>query len=152
MSNTKGIFRKNGAKFKKTIDTDSFRASAEYLKFKEEMLPNVTRYENLAQSLGSLIKLRIAEKDRAALQKQLDDAHIAVTPSQALALALVSLLGMIVLTLLTSIAIYFITDTIPALFFFLGVIAALFVFSYVKMLPQRLATAWRLKASAQMVQ
>ena len=153
MPNTKEILKKYGAKIEEAIDTDadSFRASAEYRQFKEEMLPNVTRYERLAQSLGSIIKLRIAEKDRAALQKQLDDAHIDVTPSQALALALVSLLGMIVITLLASTAIYFITNTIPALFFFLGVIAALFVFSYVKMLPQRLATAWRLKASAQMV-
>src|SRR3989338_5669808 len=153
MPTTKDILKKYSSKIEEAIDTDkdSFRASAEYLQFKEEMLPTVTRYERWAASLGSMIKLKISEKDKASLQKQLDDAHISVTPSQALSLALVALLGVIVLTLLASSAIYFITEKIPALFFFLGVIAALFVFSYVKMLPQRLASAWRLKASAQMV-
>lgn len=152
MASTKEILRKYGAKIEEEIGMDSsFKASAEYLQFKEEMLPEVTRYERVASTLGSFIRLKIAEKDRAVLQKQLDDAHIAVTPSEALCLALVALLGTLALTLLASTAIYFITSVIPMLFFALGIIAALFVFFYVRLLPERLATAWRLKASAQMV-
>ena len=126
-------------------------ASAEYLVFKREMLPEITRYERFAQSLGSLITLKIAEKDRISLQKHLDDAHIAVAPSQALALALVALLGTLIFSLLLSLTLFFLTSSFPLLFFLLGVIASLFFFSYVKLLPQRLALAWKLKASAQMV-
>ena len=153
MVSTKEILRKYGAKIEEEIDasTETYRASAEYLQFKQEMLPEVTRYERAASRLGSFIKLKIAEKDRVVLQKQLDDAHIAVTPSEALCLALVSLLATLVATLLISTAIYFITNTIPVLFFSLGIVAALFAFFYVRLLPQRLAQAWLLKASAQMV-
>lgn len=153
---TQEILRKYSARIKAEMDESSEmsipeNASAEYLAFKREMLPEISRYERLCQSLGSLLALKLTEKDRLRLQKHLDDAHIAVTPSQALTFALISLLGTLLLSLLISLVFYFITDSFPLLFFFLGMIASLFIFSYVKLLPQRLALAWKLKASAQMV-
>ena len=37
--------------------------SQQYVKFKEEMSPEVSRYERWAKSLGDIIKLKISEKD-----------------------------------------------------------------------------------------
>ncbi|MBU0466639.1 MAG: hypothetical protein KKF39_03090 [Nanoarchaeota archaeon] len=137
--------------------------SQEYQRFKGEMVPELNRYEKWARSLGNLIKIRVAEKDRIKVQKYLDAAHLDVTPSQALTLSLLSMLTVFFATVLIAVAYYFIK--FPAglegvsftqlsdlsLFVFLGMIASLFVFYYTSTMPKRLANIWRLQASAQMV-
>jgi len=125
--------------------------SAEYKQFKEDMIPEVSRYERFALSLGNVFKINVAEKDRVKLQKDLDAAHTAVTASQAITLAVVSLLTIFLLTLALSVAIFLITGSAPILFGFLGVLISLFVFYYTYSMPRRLANAWRLQASSQMV-
>jgi hypothetical protein len=69
------------------------------------------------------------------------------------------MLAVIVATVLISASIFIITspptDSVQfgniILFFFLGIIASLFIFYYAYSMPERLANSWRLKASAQMV-
>ena len=125
--------------------------SKEYFKFKQEMIPSLSKYEKWAKSLGNIIHINVAEKDRVKVQKHLDDAKLDVTASQALTLSVMSFLGIFFLTLLTTIAIYLINNSIQALLFFLGLIFATFIFYYTYSTPQRLAKIWRLQASSQMV-
>jgi hypothetical protein len=160
----KDILEKYSRKMETQLATEkAVNYSADYQKFRDEMVPHLTKYEKWAKSLGNFIKLKVAEKDRARIQKYLDVGHLDVNASQAITLALMSMLGIFFITILMAVAYYLISfpggfATVSpqdfsdiALFVFLGVIASLFVFYYAYSMPKRLATQWRLQASAQMV-
>lgn len=153
MVTTDDILRKYGAKIEAEIGSEgsSQSASREYLTFKEEMLPELTRYTRWAKTLGNTIRLKVSPKESAKIQRQLDIAHLDVTPSEALTLAACSMLLIFFATILTAVAIYFIANTIQLLFTFLGIVTSVFVFYYVYSMPRRLANNWRLEASSQMV-
>ncbi len=130
--------------------------SADYSQFKRDMVPEISGYERWTKSLGSMFSIKVAEKDRVKIQKYLDEAHVDVTPSQALSLAALSMLAIFLGTLLSATGIYLVYNlhTVPGsllAFVFLGVITSLFVFYYAYTMPQRLANSWKLKASSQMV-
>ncbi|RMD65518.1 hypothetical protein D6817_05885 [Candidatus Pacearchaeota archaeon] len=125
--------------------------SSEYLRFKSEMLPELGRYERWAHTIGNLINVKIAEKDRVKIQKYLDIAHLEVTPSQAATLAILALLGSFFLSILLIVAHYLITGEISAFFIFVSLVVSMFAFYYTYTMPQRLANIWRLQASAEMV-
>jgi len=128
--------------------------SQSYIKFKEEMAPEISRYERWCKSLGSLIKLKISVADQQKIKKHLDVAHLDLEPWQPLTLSVVSFLSVFFIGLLLSLAVVLITGNLgsfPFLFFFLCVILSLFVFYFMKDYPARLANKWRLKASSQMV-
>ena len=148
---TKEILDKYSRKLESSISEEEKDFSKEYIQFQKDMSRELTRYERWAQSLGNIIKLRIAEKDRIKVQHYLDVAHVDVSASQALTLSIMSMLGLFFATILTAVAIYFINGSIQLLFAFLGLIASMFVFYYTYSMPQRLANAWRLEASSQMV-
>ena len=62
------IFKKYGKKLEQDVRTEKIhvgQVSREYLQFKKDMLPELSKYEKLCKSLGNIIKLKIAEKDRA---------------------------------------------------------------------------------------
>jgi Flp pilus assembly protein TadB len=125
--------------------------SASYKQFRQEMTPELGRYEKWAKSLGNIIKINIAQKDRIKVQKQLDIAHLDVTASQAVTLSLLSMLGIFFLTVSIGVAFFLINGSIQLLFGFMGLITSMFVFYYTYSMPKRLANGWRLRASAQMV-
>lgn len=145
---TKEILQKYSAKIEEELDAP---VSKDYIEFKKEMSYQLTTYERWAQTLGSIVTLQVAEKDRLKAEKQLREAHVAVTASQALTLALASLIGSFMITMLIAVAMYFINDSFPFLFALLGLLAGMSLFYYTYTLPERLANAWKLKASAQMV-
>jgi len=156
MVSSKEILEKYSRKLESQISTErTTDYSQEYAKFKEEMIPEITSYEKWAKSLGSILKIKVAEKDRVRIQRQLDIAHMDVNPSQALTLSALSMLAVFMGTILLAVAIYLITQPEEwgnlILFTFLGIIASLFLFYYTYTIPERLANAWRLKASSQMV-
>jgi Flp pilus assembly protein TadB len=157
MAETKEIIEKYSRKLESEIESEPLQKSysQEYAQFKGEMAPEISSYERWAKSLGSFISLKVAEKDRIKIQKQLDIAHLDISPSQALTLSLTAMLAVFFATILTSAAIYLISPNVNfgnlVLFFFLGIIASLFIFYYANTMPARLANAWRLKASSQMV-
>jgi len=153
MVTTKDILDKYSKKIEQTLESSSYEApsSGEYLEFKNEMISFPSRYEKWAKSLGNLVSIKIAEKDRVKIQKQLETAHLDVNPSQALTLCVLSMLTVFIGTLLVTLAFYLINGSLQLLFFFLGVIASFFVFYYTYTMPKRLANAWRLQASSQMV-
>lgn len=149
------IMRKYGRKIEEQVASeqgaDYSNISREYSQFKEDMMPNLSKYERWCQGLGNVLSLKIAEKDRVKIQKQLDVAHLDVSPSQTLTLAILSLLLTFFLGVLVSLLIFFYSGVFPFLFFFLIIISSLFLFYYSYSTPKRLANKWRLKASSQMV-
>ena len=153
----KDILRKYSGKIETQISTSEITKvdySREYVKFKQEMTPEISRYERWCRSLGSIIRLKAAEKDRLKIQKQLNIAHLDLEPWQSLTLSVVTLSSMFLLGLLISLAVVLIKGSFsafPFFFFFLMILLSFFLFYFVNGYPARLANKWRLKASSQMV-
>ncbi|MBI2044953.1 hypothetical protein HYT23_02760 [Candidatus Pacearchaeota archaeon] len=160
------ILRKHGARIESQMNEapkENVEYSREYMKFKEELAPELTRYEKWCRSLGSVIKLNVSEKDRKPIEKNLELAHLDVSPEQALTLAVVSFLIVFFIGIIGSVGVALIKasdnsnflkgfiEGFPFLFFILMVTLSLFLFYFVKGYPERLANRWRLKASSQMV-
>ncbi|MFH1501175.1 MAG: hypothetical protein ABIE22_04495 [archaeon] len=155
MTDIDKIFSKYSSKIEKKMQPGVSEVgesySKDFMQFKEDMMPRHSRYEKLCNSLGSLVTMKVAKKDEVKIQRHIDIAHLDITPSQALTLALLSLLVTFFIGVLIFVAIYLITGGLPLLFFFLVVLTALFLFYYAYSTPARLANVWRLKASSQMV-
>jgi len=152
------ILKKYGRKIENQINNPdtNFKEtySREYVKFKEEMAPDLTRYERWCKSLGSIIKLNVSEKDEIRIRKQLEIAHVDVEPGQALTLSVMSFVAVFLTGLFFSMAVVLIQGDFlkfPFLFFFLILVLSFFLFYFVNGYPARLANQWRLKASSQMV-
>ncbi len=125
--------------------------SREYMKFKQEMFPELSRYERYCATFGNIIRIRLAKKDEKKIRKYLNVAHLSVEPGQAVGLALFSFLAVFFIGIILSTAIFMLTDTFPVVFMLLMLLTSAFVFYYTLTFPQRLANLWRLKASSQMV-
>lgn len=153
------ILRKYGSKIESNIKTQSAGIQAgnysqSYLTFKEEAMPEINKYERLCKSFGSVVKLKVPDKEEQKIKKDLDVAHLELESWQPLTLAVVSFLGIFFLGLIFSVSIVLIKADLgafPMLFFFLMIILSLFTFYFMKAYPSRLANQWRLKASSQMV-
>ncbi len=156
MASTEDILKKYSSKLESDIgNTPNVKASEDYLQFKKDMLIELSRYERWAKSLGNIIKIKVAEKDRIRIEKYLQVAHVDVTASQAVTLAMLSMLGVFFATVFTTLSLYLLSSEASFsnlfLFFVLGIMSSLFIFYYTYTMPQRLANSWRLKASSQMV-
>ena len=151
------ILRKYGSKIESQIKTDAVSSSGysrEYQTFKNEMSPEITRYEKLCRSLGSVVHINVSKKDEEKITKQIEVAHLNVEPWQVLTLSVMVFLGVFLFGLLISGAVVLISgnlNSFPFLFFFLVTVLSLFLFYFFNGYPQRLANQWRLKASSQMV-
>jgi hypothetical protein len=151
------ILRKYGSKIESRIATTRTKRvdySQEYVKFKQEMAPKISRYEKWCKSVGSIIKLKISEKDKTEINKQLKIAHLDLEPWQPLTLSIMSFIIIFLIGLFISLAVVLIQGSFgafPFLFFFLMLVFSLFMFYFMKIYPARLANKWRLKASSQMV-
>jgi len=138
------------------VNPDAGSISKDYLKFKEDMMPALSRYERWVKSLGNFIKIKLSSKDEAKIKRDLEIAHLNVSPSEVVGLAIVSFLGLVFLSVLLSVAIWFLgggtgIEGFPFLFLVLMMITSAFLFYYFYSMPSRLAIKWRLKASSQMV-
>jgi len=153
----KDILRKHSARISGmmgTPDVKNVNYSREYVKFKKEMAPELTKYEKWCHSLGSLIKLKASRKDEEKVRRHLEIANLDLEPWQTLTLSIMAFFTVFILGLLISVATALIKGSFtafPLLFFFLIIILSLFLFYFVNGYPSRLANKWRLKASSQMV-
>jgi len=159
------ILKKYGAKIETQINSGEGAGSysKEYLRFRQELMPELSGYERYCKSLGSVVKLNVSKKDSDEVAKYLEQAHLQVEPWQALSLAVMSFVVVILIGLIASIAVSLIknisgdnfldgfVEGFPKLFFVLMMVFSLFLFYFVKDYPKRLANKWRLKASSQMV-
>lgn len=161
-TNVKDILSRYGKKIEGQIKTsvdNNANYSQSYTEFRSEMAPEYSLYERWCLSLGSFIKIKVSEKESKELKKWLDIAHLNVEPSHAVGLALLSFLCTFFFGIVISLATMFLltgdaTDymsNFPFLFFVMIILIAMFLFYYLKGIPQRLANKWRLKASSQMV-
>lgn len=127
--------------------------SQEFSQFKQDMMPQFSRYERWCNNLGSAVKLKLSSADEARIQKNLDSAHLEVIPGQVVSLALISSFVVFAFGLLLTVLIYIFSPTgyFSFLLVFLFLLAAGFLFYYFYSMPLRLANQWRLKVGSQMV-
>ena len=160
--NVNDVLKKYGRKIEGQVESSveaGSNYSSAYRDFKGEMATEYTRYEKWCHSLGNTIKLKVSEKEQKETKKWLDIAHLEVEPSQSVALGLVSFILILLLGIVLSLATMLILaetpgdywTTFPKLFFVMSLFVGMFIFYYLKGIPQRLANKWRLKASSQMV-
>jgi len=102
------ILRKHAAKIEQNINTfdeQKINYSQTYSTFKEELAPDLTRYEKLCRTLGGIIKLKVAQKDEDKIRKSLEIAHLDLEPWQPITLSVIAFVGIFILGLLISVAI-----------------------------------------------
>ena len=151
------IIRKHSAKIEQDIkssETEQINFSQSYSAFKGEMAPELTRYEKLCKTLGSMVKLKVSSKDEDKIRKSLEIAHLDLEPWQPITLSLVAFIGVFILGLLLSTAIALFQkgiESFPFFFLVLTLFFGLFLFYFLNGYPARLANKWRLKASSQMM-
>lgn len=141
--------RKNGGKSGVSGGSEDFSQS--YERFREDMIPEFTRYERWAKSLGNVFKMKIKKSDEEKIQKNIDVAHLNVNPSEVMVLSTMVLLLSMFGSILFFVGIWFLTGSFSLMFLFLGLILSVFLFFFSVKAPERLAMKWRLKASSQMV-
>ena len=150
----KDILRKHGARLEGNINSSKINKesySQEYVTFKNELAPELSRYERLCKGLGSIVKLKVSKKDEDKVKRAIEVAHLDIEPWQALTLSVMAFISIFFIGILITLASFLITNTIPVLFFILSLMLALFVFYYANNYPSVLSNKWRLKASSQMV-
>jgi hypothetical protein len=135
--------------------------SREFNQFKEDMMPSLSKYEKWCGNIGNIIKIKLAKSDEEKIGKEIEAAHLEVTPSQVVTLGFVSFLVLVFVGLMLSISVYLLTaptaidaraDLGPSLLIFmLALLFGGFLFYYFYSTPKRLANEWRLKAGSQMV-
>jgi hypothetical protein len=151
------ILKKHAARIEQRIKTDVVQDtnfSQNYQRFREEMAPELSKYEKWCNTLGNIIKLKISEKDKIRIKKSLEIAHLDLEPWQPVTLSIMIFVSVFIIGLLMSVAIALFKgslESFPTFFFILMIVLATFLFSFVNGYPARLANKWRLKASSQMV-
>ena len=148
--------RKIGNEIKdSSVKQDVSQVSTEYQKFKQDLLPDFSRYERWVKNLGNIIKIKVSVKDDIRIRKQLSVAHLDLDPGEVVGFAVVSFVLTLFLGVLASTAIWFIEGgdltSFPIFLLFLVLVMSMFLFYYYYSMPTRLAVKWRLKASSQMV-
>ncbi len=151
------ILRKHAARIEqnmKTTEVENVNFSQSYTKFKEEMSPELSRYEKWCNSFGNIVKLKVSKKDEEKVRKDLEIAHLDLEPWQPVSFSIMIFIMVFFVGLILSVAITLFSGNLanfPLLFFVLIMFVALFLFYIVNNYPSRLANKWRLKASSQMV-
>jgi len=125
--------------------------SSEFAQFKTDMLPSFSRYERWCNNMGNIVKVRLKSEDEGRIQKDIDAAHLDITPGQVFSLSFVSAVVVFILGLLVTVSIFLFTGTFSLLLIFLLIFFSGFLFYYFYSAPKRLANQWRLKAGSQMV-
>jgi hypothetical protein len=152
MADIDEILKKYGGKIEKEIATEkTIEFSKEYKQFKEEAMPNLTRFERLCKNTGKTLRIKVKRIDEELINKQLETAHLDITASDVMAFStLILLLGLLASAVIV-VGIYFLTDSFSFIAFFLMFFFSLFLFYFSVTSPKRIAESWRLKASSQMV-
>ena len=156
MASTEEILRKYGAKiegqmrdYNRRPVNESFSKS--YREFKAQMVPEFSRYERWCKALGNFFRMKVAEKDRARIEKAIEGAHLDLSASEVMVFSTVVLMLSLFGGILFFVGLWLITGAFSLLFLFLTLILSVFLFYYFAKTPERLAMLWRLKASSQMV-
>ena len=146
------ILKKYGSKIESQVDvSQKSDYSSAYMKFKEELSPELSGYEKACKKLGSSIKMKLNKRDEEKIAKATEEAHLDVSPSEVAGLAIFSFVAIMLVSIFLIIGAWLITDKFSMLALFLSFVFGIFVYTYLNSAPKRLAQSWRLKASSQMV-
>jgi len=153
---TKEVLEKYSRKIEQEVSSenrklDVSQISQEYARFKQEMVPENSRYERLAKNLGNLVKIKISPKEDFKIREQIMVAHLDIEPSEVVGLALVSFILIVFFGVLSSVVFWVFAEVFSVFFLFLVLVLSLFSFYYFYTQPTRLGVRWRLKAGSQMV-
>ena len=154
---TDDILKKYGEKIEsqmKSYDAGSGETkkfSQSYERFRDSMLPEFSRYERWCKSMGNVFKMKIKEKDKANINRDIEIAHLNVSASEVVVFSTMLLFLTIFVGVLFTVAIWLFSGNFSMMLLFLVFIVAIFLFFYSSKAPERLAMRWRLKASSQMV-
>ena len=149
--NAEDIYKKYSSRIEMELEKDVQDVSKNYVDFKQEMMPSISKYEKWVKAIGGLFNIKLADKDEAKIKRQLDIAHLDLFAGQTVTFAIFLTLIVFVLGVGLVLAVYMINDSFPAVFLAMVLFACLFIFYYFYNMPFRLANKWRLKASSQMV-
>ena len=130
--------------------------SKDYTQFKDDLMPELSRYEKWAKQIGGIVRLKLASKDYERIKKLLNISHLDLDPGEVVGLSLISFIGVFFLGIMIGLATWFLNGgpgvaDFPTLFVILMFATSIFLFYYFYTMPERLAAKWRLKASSQMV-
>jgi len=92
----KDILRKHGARLEGSINSSKINKesySQEYVTFKNELAPELSRYERLCKGLGSIVKLKVSKKDEDKVKRAIEVAHLDIEPWQALTLSVMAFIS-----------------------------------------------------------
>lgn len=152
------IMRTYGAKLEKEITGfDSGGGySRSYANFKASMTPILSSYEKWCKSLGNIIRVNPSKKDGIKIQREIDLAHLNVTPSEVTSLAFMSFFVVFFIGIFALVGYWFLFteggfESFPMGLLFLLLIVSVFLYYFISSLPERIGISWRLKASSQMV-
>ncbi len=149
---TREILKKYSSKIEDQIYNEGdINYSQDYQKFREETLSNLNSYEKLCKNIGSILQIKLSEKDGKKLQKEITEARLEISPGEVSGFNMFVLLSCFFISILLSVGIYFLTNAFPVLLFIMLIVLSLFLYTYVSSIPKRIAQTWRLKASSQMV-
>jgi MFS family permease len=110
-----------------------------------------TLYERWAKSLGNLFVVKVSEKDKLKIEKDISTARLDLSASEVMVFSLVVLFLTMFSGILINVIIYLFTGFFSFSFLGLVLLVSLFLLYYTYKIPERHALQWRLKASSQMV-
>jgi hypothetical protein len=161
MAKVEDILKKYSGKISKQVESfESGDVDKDYVSFKQDSMPELSRFENWARAFGKLLKINLSGKDAEKMQKNLNIAHLDISPNEVLSYSLFGFLSILIIGFLLFMGGFFIYGNndffnyvfgAAGLFLFLIFLISLFVFYYIYSSPNRLAKMWQLKASSQMV-
>ena len=109
-------------------NVNNIEGSKEYLQFKQDMMPELSKYERWVRGLGNFVKIKLAVKDEEKINKQLQIAHLEVSPGEVVGLAIICFLFAFFIGILISVAIWLLGFGFPVLFLLLMLITSFFLF------------------------
>ena len=146
------ILKKYATKIEKEIETEkNVSYSKEYMQFKQEVMPSLSRFERLCKNVGSAFRIRASKNDEKKINRLLEISHLDIKAGDVLSLATLVLIMIFVASALIIAGISLVTNQFSFIALFLFLFLALFVFYFIANAPERISQAWRLKASSQMV-
>ena len=121
--------------------------SSNYAQFKRENIPKpLSLYEGASNFAEKILKINPDKNSTEQLQKRISLAHLNITPTGAVSLAVISMAAFIILGGI----IWLLTKSL--IFFGITALAGLFVLTALMKVPEFFSNNWRLQASNQMVQ
>ncbi|MFH0711610.1 MAG: hypothetical protein V1889_00625 [archaeon] len=161
MVSTDDILRKYGARIEKQMRgfeqgdgrraTGDGRFSKSYEKFKSSMLPEFSRYERWCKSLGNVFRIKVGERDRVRIERNVEIAHLSLTASEVVVFSTMVLFLTLFAGVFLLLGIWLLGGPFSWMMLFFIFVFEIFLFYYTSRVPDRLAMKWRLKASSQMV-